>query len=237
MRKRCRRKGVYQEWPTKGNLKDNMNHTLYELIDALRNQQGVIYSYVLTTLKKRNGEFIQTGSGPNFQSDLITLCTCKHLMRTWRDVPNWKDVWIAGFTGINLMKDKRNYLFYLMKVSKSFSSHKTIWNALADAIKTTKNAQLNPCGDVYRPKPDIKNEFNYLHYYPPVKNHVHATKNLWRKDITYEKSRSKRKPALLVGDTTFSFLWSLPIVFCKNRHPRTKRGNIQDFIQNLLYVE
>lgn len=234
MRKNCERKGFYQEWPTKGKLNENMNLKRNDLTNKLKNKQGEMYAYVLTTIKNRNEKFIQTGCAPNFQGNRITLCTCKHYMRTWRDVSNWKEAWIVGFTGINVMEDRRNYLFYIMKVAKAFPSHKTIWYAesMSGAIRNAKNAQANPLGDIYRPKPDIKDEFNHSDYYKPIKNHVHnCSNNTWHNDIEY--SVKGKRPALLVGDTNHSFLWSRPIIYFKNKHPRTKKWDMQDLISLL----
>jgi len=74
----CVQKGI------EGALYQNLS--LKELIQKLREEKGEVYAYVLTTIKYKNGEFIQTGSAPNFQGGLITLCTCKRFMRTWKPV-------------------------------------------------------------------------------------------------------------------------------------------------------
>jgi len=245
MRRSCKCNAVeeiYQKWPTEGKLKDNMNLTLEELKERLKNESGEVYSYVVTTVKYRNGEFLQTGSAPNFQGNLITLCTCKHLMRTWKGVSEWKGIWIAGFTSMGL-----NYLFYLMKVSEAYPSHKALWENLPEEARKVKNARYNPCGDVYEPKPNIKNEFDPSQYYEPIKNHLHAKRCKpakckrnecpWHKDINYIDRRTKRRPALLVGDPTFSFLWSRPMIYFKYKHPRQKVfRNIRSFILSLEEV-
>jgi len=78
----CNRAGVCQEWPRYGKLKKNMNKTLDDLKKILKEEDGLVYGYVLTTVKgDGSGGFVQTGSAPNFQGGLITLCTCKHWMR------------------------------------------------------------------------------------------------------------------------------------------------------------
>ena len=74
-----------------------------------------------------------------------------------------------------------------------------------------KNARYNPFGDVYEPKPNIKDEFDPSEYYEPIKNHSHASNCQWYRDIDYY-CRTKRLPALLVGDPSFSFLWSRPMI-------------------------
>jgi len=220
--------GSYQEYPKEGKLKDNMNLTLSELLNKLRNQQELIYAYVIRTVQYKNNKLLQRGCGPNFEGGLITLCTCKHYMRTWRDVPAWKGMWVAGFTRFNLIDDKKNYLFYLMKVREAFSSHSRIWNFLDCEARTAKNARGNPLGDVYEPRKKIEDEFDYLNYHTPVENHVHATENLWHEDINYTNWYGKR-PALLVGDLEHSFLWFLPIIRLEGKHPRTKIWQMKEF--------
>jgi len=229
MREKCGVVGFFQEYPKGGRLKDNLNFELSKLFDKLGDEQGLVYGYVLTTIRNEKGNFFQNGCGPNFQGGIITLCTCKHYMRTWEKVEDWKGVWIAGFT--HLMENERNYLFYLMKVSRSFRSHKQIWDALVSS-RTAKNARINPLGDIYEPKDDISDEFNYLNYYPPVKNHVHE--NCWHNDICYEKGCGKRMPSLLVGDPKLSFLWRHPIIHFRSKHPRTKIWKIEDFFRYLV---
>jgi len=224
---------LHQEWPTEEKLKNNMNLGLNELGNRLKDEHGLAYAYVLTTIGNVNGEFVQTGCAPNFEGGLLTLCACKHFMRTWRSVPEWRGVWVAGFAGINVTEDRRNHLFYLMKVDEAFPSHRAIWQSLLYA-RTHKNTQVNPLGDIYQPTHDLRDEFNYLDYYPPIKSHVHACNNLWQKDICYVNKRTSSRPALLVGDRNHSYLWSRPILhFREGRHPRTKKWNIQGLISFL----
>jgi len=220
MTEKCGGDRLSQEYPKDGQLKDHTNLRRNELLDKLGNERGTIYAYVLCTVENENHKFSQKGCGPNFQGGLVTLCTCKHFMRTWRDVLDWKGIWIAGLTKFNLMEDGKNYLFYLMKVSESFHSQKEIWNSLSPKERNAKNAGVDPLGDIYEPKDNIQDEFDPSDYHAP-KNHVHLTGNQWHKDINYVNRYGKR-PALLVGDTKYSFLWSLPIISLKSKHPRIK---------------
>jgi len=231
MSRECVRNSFYQEWTAEGKLKANMNLTLNELLSRMANDEEEVYAYVLTTLKNMNGEFAQCGCGPNFQGGLITLCTCKYSMRTWRERQDWKGAWIAGFSGINLLGDKKSYLFYLMKVSKSFLSHKEIWDDLTYA-RFAKDARINPLGDIYEPRHDIvaqEKEFDFSNYYPPIETHVHFAKDRWHKDICYQNRFGKRRPTLLVGDERYSFLWRQPVIYFDGKHPRTKKWKIEEF--------
>ncbi|MCD6573283.1 MAG: hypothetical protein J7K95_04240 [Thermoplasmata archaeon] len=226
--------GVYQKWPTGGKLGKNMNKTLHDLKEMLTEEERLVYGYVLTTVKGDGGvSFVQTGSAPNFQGDLVTLCTCKHWMRTWREPKDWKGVWIAGFTGINVMDDHKNYLFYLMRVQEAFSSHKELWDWLDPAVRNVKNASLHKFGDVYEPiTSNLTDVFDPSQYREPIKKpeHVHLENNVWHKDIRYKNNKTGMRPALLVGDLKYSFLWSEPKIYFKDKHPRTKKWeNIKEF--------
>jgi hypothetical protein len=219
-----------QEFPTEGELEANMNLTREELLDKLKNEKGEIYGYLVKTVEHMNHEFCQTGSAPNFQGGLITLCTCKHYMRTWKETSNWKDLWIAGFTRPRLMKTG-NYLFYLMKVSAAYQSFKKIWEYLSRTERDAKNAKRNVFGDIYQPKSDVGDEFKYSGYYEPAKGHVHLKGNRWHNDICYRGLKGRR-PSLLVGDSNFSFLYSEPKIYL-TKHPRTKKWDLEDLERKL----
>lgn len=216
----------YQAYPSKGQLKENMNVCLDKLRQILSEEGGLVYSYVMTTIDPKGDEMIQRGCGPNFQGGVITLCTCKHYMRTWRDVDAWRDVWIAGFTSVNLFDDKKNRLFYLMKVGEGFESHKDMWDSLKGEAEH-KNAYQNIFGDVYKPP------CNDEGYESPVKGHLHF-KN-WERDILYENKRNGRQAVLLKGDPNRSYLWSKPIIaYDSGTHPRTKKWkSIREFMSKL----
>lgn len=222
---------ICQRWPVKGPLKENMNKSLEYIRELLSKEKTPLYAYVLTTVKVIDGHLVQTGSAPNFQGGVITLCTCKHYMRTWRTPEEWKGIWIAGFTG-NVLKDGKNYLFYLMKVQEAFMSHRDLWRWLPPSAREAKNARFNECGDVFEPKKDSAEPYNPLEYYPPCNEHVHAKRDLWHKDIDYINRKTKRRPALLAGNPHQSYLWSKPVIYLKG-HPRTKKWEFEDFIGSL----
>lgn len=228
-----------QEHPEEGNFKRNMNLTIDELLKRLKKEQGrIVYSYVLTSVENNHNQFSQEGCPPNFEGGLITLCTCKALMRTWKNTSEWKnDAWIVGFTSLDLMGDKRNYLFYLMKVGDAFESFKEMWNAVSlISARTEKSTRVNLLGDVYEPKPDLVDKFNSSNYYETIKTHVHAEAHAldrWREDIEYIKKG--KRPALLVGEVDKSYLWSRPTIYFKGKHPRTKKyDDIESFWKRLI---
>ena len=117
---------AYQALPTTGKLAENLNMRpgeLSERLDPFRS--SAVYSYVVDTVQYEEGLLYQTGSGPNFQGGLVTLCSCKHKMRTYFTADSWEGVWIAGYTGSTDLGENR--LFYLMRVHQAFGSHQEFW--------------------------------------------------------------------------------------------------------------
>jgi hypothetical protein len=216
-----------------------LNLSLGELREIIGDTQATVYSYIVATVKNPEGRFIQTGSAPNFQGDVISLCTCKHYMRTFLDVGQWPNTWIAGFTGTRV-GNKRNVLFYLMKVKYAFESHYDLWYSeeVPDTVKQAKLADENRFGDVFQPRSmpiDKNDEFDFEHYHPPVADHVHAPKDWWHKDINYEKGVGGRKAALLIGDPQYSFLWNKPTLFhLEKLYHGQRKDDLQPFLHEYL---
>ncbi len=76
-----------QPFPKKGILFKNLDLNLEQVLKKLGTEQKPeIYAYILSTVSfsKEQDQFVQNGSAPNFQGDYITLCTCKHYMRSCR---------------------------------------------------------------------------------------------------------------------------------------------------------
>jgi hypothetical protein len=207
----------HQPYPRQGQLAKTLNLTLGTLMSRLADiefQEATVYCYVITTIKFDVGGFLQTGSAPNFQGDLITLCTCKHFMRTFWDAPGWQGKWIAGFTGVRAGTG-RNDLVYIMRVAHAFESHRDLWlsEALTSGAREAKAADRDELGDVYQPIPGRGDPFDPANYQAPVPNHVHAKRDEWHKDIRYPNlTCAGRRPALLVGQSGLSFLWSKPML-------------------------
>ncbi|MGA9350927.1 MAG: hypothetical protein WBW48_19280 [Anaerolineae bacterium] len=217
----------HQPYPQQGQLAKTLNLTLGTLRSLLADvefQEATVYCYVIATIQFDGRGFLQTGSAPNFQGDLMTLCTCKHFMRTFLDGPGWQGKWIAGFTGVEAGTG-RNDLVYMMRVAHAFESHRDLWlsEALTSAAREAKAADRDEFGDVYRPIPGRGDPFAPANYRAPVQNHVHAEGPEWHKDIAYV-TRAGRRPALLVGQTGLSFLWSKPMLCYSSAPPRLHRG-------------
>lgn len=212
-----------QPYPQEGQLAKGLDiepHALKSRLSSREFEGDTVYCYVVATVRNDNDHFCQTGSAPNFQGDLITLCTCKHHMRTFRRLDEWLGKWIAGFTGVEAGRGT-NELVYLMRIGCAFDSHRDLWysSGLTSATREAKAADKNQLGDVYRPLSATVPRFRPLSYIEPTEGHAHRQANCgacsgggtWRKDVNY-RSRSGRRPALLVGDPKLSFLWDKPMV-------------------------
>ena len=200
-----------QPFPQEGQLADRANLSLGPLRQALVSDGGWGYRYIVATIKNKKGSFIQEGCAPNFQGGLITLCTCKHKMRTYKSSTDWSGVWIAGFSSVRA-GGGRQALVYLMKVERAFDSHYDFWfSDLMMETKQSKAANIHPLGDVYQPRSRNIDKYNLKDYLPPYKNHVHGHDNNWHNDIVYH--RYGRPSSLLVGNPDLSFLWNKPMLY------------------------
>lgn len=205
---------LYQRFPKSGPLADTLNLDRAELIRRIGEMRGSVYCYVLTTVKDDGGELVQTGTAPNFQGELVTLCTCKGQMRAGKVVDAWQGAWIAGVAGAEAGPIGRGHLFYLMRVEWAFASHRDLWKWLrvnAPSAAQAKAADKHPLGDVYRPR-DLSggDPFDPGAYIPPRRNHPHRAGDAWHEDVNY-LTHFGRRPALLVGDPHNSFLWREPL--------------------------
>ena len=129
-----------QLFPSRGVLARNLDTPLAVLRQTIPSilQQRPVFVYIVTSVKVRNGEFVQIGSGPNFQGGYISLCTCKHKDRASPPRQNcrgpersnpWKGVWVAGLCSPNQVRPRG--LFYLMLVGQTFESHTACWHRLS----------------------------------------------------------------------------------------------------------
>jgi len=212
--------------------------------DELRNiadqDNPDVYLYVITTIEYEGGQFCQCGTGPNFQGDLITLCTCKHRMRSSMITDNWKGKWIAGFTSRTCVNEHQgeHFLFYLMKVSDAFESFRDLWYGtnILNTGKNAKAAHRDRLGDIYEPNRRNIDPYNADDYVNPCQKlgANYDRDSCWRKDIKYYNERFKRHAALLVGDKRKSFLWSSPTIRYAHQLPRDyKKLSFQEFLNRL----
>jgi hypothetical protein len=179
-----------QVFPTNGSLAENMNLSYGELAQRLAKLEGPAYSYVVKSVGMDDpGEhFEQQGSAPNFQGGRLTLCTCKHQMRTSLDRSEWPETWIAGFTSRQI-HDGRHWLFYLTRVQRALESHAELWDSLSAMAREKKSAKANFLGDVFAPRGRVagNGRFDPGRYHTPSR-HSHrrnSCDNGWHNDIDY----------------------------------------------------
>ena len=223
--------GDYQPFPRTGRLAENTNLSLDGLRARVLPGPAKVYCYIVATVENRRGRLVQTGSGPNWQGDLITLCTCKHWMRAFMNADAWRGVWIAGFTGVRAGSGL-HHLVYLMRVKQAFRSHHDLWFAksIAPRTKEAKAAHLSKFGDLYKPRQGWTDPFDPRGYAPPEPDHVHCNLDHWHNDIDYV-GLSGRRPALLAGDPAHSYLWDRPTVLYPARlHRGQKKHSLDDLL-------
>lgn len=245
--KKSRFENYYQRWPTKGILFDNMNLSKGELKDTIEDSWGKGAHYTVSTVIPYDKKtFAQTGCGPNFEGGLISQCTCRHDIRsTWFSLKEWKNNWLAGFTGYGQKSCGTSYLFYLIKVREPFESFKDIFDYylhMDKRIIEAKRTDKNPIGDLYYPKRNLKNKHDVDSYLESHEYHSHKDSKNRLKDINYpEYTRCYKKriidkhPSLLLGDVKNSYLWSKPeIIYKGGKAPRHKPwNNIESFLKML----
>lgn len=190
-----------------------------------------VYAYVATSIALQDGELVQTGCGPNFAGDCITLCTCMHQMRAYKTPEQWQRgiYWIAGFTSRTREYGGCNWLVYLMKVGEAYASHYDLVEAFRRNGRTAtleaKFAHLHRRGDVFKPLEISSSRrdqrFVAARYRPPIKEHRHE--NGYEHDIDYFW-QGLRRPALLVGDVHQSYRWPWPTIR-KSSKVQLPRGN------------
>ncbi|MER0170547.1 MAG: hypothetical protein DU489_08080 [Nitrosomonas sp.] len=196
--------------------------TYEELLVRLKkyiNEEVRIYTVATTSLNKKTNRICHSGSGPNLEGKFATLCTCKHSMRQYHTLDEWKSVWILGLTSraINKGFSGIHYLFYMMKIEQAFESHKDLCQYLNKQNYLAlqhKSAVRNRLGDIFEPKLSCTEPLNPKMYKTPHKNHSHGLDNNWNDDIVY---KGKSAP-LLLGDVNNTFVWPQPkIIFDAER--------------------
>jgi hypothetical protein len=179
-----------QAFPESGLLAENLNLSRAELVKCVPKAEGAAYSYVVKSVKMDGSgrHFEQHGSGPNFQRRRLTLCTCKHQMRTGLGRRDWIGTWVVGFTS-RCLHAGRHWLFYLRRVRTAYESHAELWDSLPAGARQQKSATANFLGDVFAPRGKVVGDsrFDPGHYHTPTR-HSHRRNgcdNGWHNDIDY----------------------------------------------------
>lgn len=197
-----------------------------------------VYYYVVGTVKLDQGRFCQEGSAPNFQGGRLTLCTCKHWMRSRRQADQWTGTWVAGFTSIR--EGGFNSLFFLTRVETAYTSFLSLWfsGGLSPSVLAAKNASLCRFGDLYEPKSQGIPPHLVDSYRQPVSGHCHEHNWLLDRDIRYSaKSRPGVPPPLLVGMREASYLWNRPSILLASKLGRGhRRSPFRSFLAQLTQI-
>jgi len=228
-----------QQFPTGKTFPKQLNLTLSQLFERIGRPREAAYSYILKSVGwDSTGRLAQYGSGPNFQGGCLTLCTCKHQMRSSLEVSDWPDIWLAGFTSRSI-RTKRHWLFFLTRIARAYESHSELWHKLPTAVRIAKSAQTNYLGDLFAPQGKRKlagvERFDPRNYVSPPRHshHMHSCDTGWHKDIRYK--RFGRRPSLLIGDPKFTFIWNEPLIRLDGNHCRDfkKWGNASELLAHL----
>ncbi|MBC8725773.1 hypothetical protein F6X37_30770 [Paraburkholderia sp. 31.1] len=190
-----------------------------------------VYAYVVRSVRPANGEYVQTGSAPNFQGGLITLCTCKHGMRATLTPEQWeRGVWVAGLTSWDQAFGKQQSLVYFMRVGEAYASQAELVQAFRQSgrseVVDAKDSTRHRLGDLMIPASDmVAGNDRYLPaaYLSPMVGHSHrstAEDAGWEDDVNYVGVGGGQS-VMLVGDRNFSFVWTRPLV--RRRRPGPTR--------------
>jgi hypothetical protein len=230
-----------QPYPSSGRLGSNLGLTLPILTARLSKRNDMAYSYVVRSVKCMQGTatFEQHGSAPNFQGDVLTLCTCKHQMRASLAAEEWEGVWLAGVTS-RTIHDGKHWLFYLARIESARESHAELWTSMGAGSRRAKAAHRHYLGDIFKPKlpmPTTDARFSLSRYVSP-RLHAHRWRdqagwhNGWHNDINYRLARRLRHPPLLMADPRLTFLWAEPMIYFARRHCRNylKWSSLQELL-------
>lgn len=242
----------YQNWRETGaGLVENANLAIPELRNEVAGElsDSLLYSYVMTSVEMHDGRLLQCGTGPNVEGDVLTLCTCKHYMRTWSAIE--EGTWIAGLTSRadEFAEANGHCLFYLSQIESVHETYPELGNYLTeefgeDALDVKKTSN-NPLGDFYEfDAREAHSTDDDLYYDPdrykkPVDDHDHNGSNDgWREDIDKKYDRTGR-PKLVVGDPSRTYVWDEPSISYMPEHYRgaKKWKGFDEFFECLEMVQ
>lgn len=165
-------------------------------LDALLDGVDRIYVYPHHQIELVDGELHQTRSGPNWEGGMVTLTTCKHLMRTYSSVTDEKKkVALIGLTN-NL--EGHNYLLYAGVIDMRFDSNHELGEWLRLYCSDTYRAKLatdNPRGDIYEPNATPhEDHVRYTEYSKGQRKYI--------KDLEYRNNRGVAPKCLTIDPVT-----------------------------------
>lgn len=211
-------------------------------IPAILQGVDVIYVFPHHEIKLVNGVFQQTRSGPNWEGDVVTLTTCKHLLRTYSSMVERK----TALVGLTNKLDGENFIMYIGVIDKIFDSNYDLGSFLAKTSPDTfnkKSTSDNRLGDVFFPNDKLSGfeVYDIINFEDPCSDHCRVEENdskgdpKWWKDIEYLTRNGTRPKCLIFNPVT---VHTRPIYTWKGRLGRSGvvfKGDdcIRDFISNL----
>ena len=195
-----------------------------------------IYVYPHHEIKLDNGNLKQTRSGPNWEGGVVTMATCKHLLRTYNSLTG-KTV-ICGLT--NKLEGK-NFLMYIGMIDKTFDSNLELGEYLDDEVFQIKCANGNRLGDIFKPIDVNSDKYDIFNFEEPTGNHCRAEENdskgnpKWWKDIEYSSRGGIRPKCLILNPVT---VHTIPMFSWEGRLGRSGivfKGDdcVEQFLSNL----
>ena len=172
-----------------------------------------LYVYPHHEIELVEGKLLQTRSGPNWEGGIVTLTTCKHLLRTYSSMG--KRTAVCGVTN---KLNGQNFVLYVGKLDEIFDSNaelsqwlkKTNPSAWRSKLMTTNRlgdiceidnipTSPPPWGRIGERRLTALNKYNHKNFVRPTRDHCRyeerdsSGKRKWVKDIEY-KTRSGVRP-------------------------------------------
>jgi hypothetical protein len=160
-------------------------------LSAVLGNIATVYVYTHHEIYMDGGELMQSRSGPNWEGGIVTLATCKHFMRTYRNFGAG-----VGVVGVTNKLEQENWLLYAGVVDKVFPSNYDLGQYLyrhhCEAYKA-KLMTTNRLGDIVESFGDLAyaERYDKGNYIEPCANHCRAEEldpngnPKWYKDIEY----------------------------------------------------
>lgn len=213
--------------------------------DLADHAEDTLYLYTQHEIFWEDDVVKQTRSSPNWEGGMVTYATCKHQMRTWNSLEDWVGMWIAGLNPSAM----DNSLLFAGQVAQSFSSNYLLRSHLKKEhpdVYAHKNADINPRGDLYRPRRKLKGAERWDHenFHEPKHPHTRSVETYkkspgsrpgevpkWWRDHEYEL-HGKHPPVFILEPC---YLFPRPSMVCNDLEPRRAvlKLTLEEFLADL----
>lgn len=228
-------------------FQDNPEISITNLTNLRALLEGVdtIYVYPHHEVKLEEGAILQTRSGPNWEGGVVTITTCKHLLRTYKSMVEGK----TALIGLTNKLEGENFLMYAGVIDLKFPSNYHLGDYLVKnnpTAYTKKLAKNNRLGDIFEASSRLFSEdiYDFISYDNPCNDHCRFEENdskgdpKWWKDIEYVTSNGTRPSCLILDPVT---VHTTPVYYWTGRLGRSgvvfKGDNcIEDMMSNIEEV-